>query len=398
MASSKIPSARKKKIKTLLSMMNRQTQRFIVVAPPMVEMMDMVITDEELDYLLKMGTGLYSRQTAMKAVDMPVKKFNAFFDTLLHKGLLHIEFDADGGRQYRLNAIAVGWYEATMHYLVGDPREKAFSEKFSEIFNFFQKFNFPPVRNVQNLFLRPVMKPAQAVGILHPDIKGKSKNKKKTIPIHAGVPAPDSQVYPASFVNQLVEEYGNQNAITLFRCVCRHAAGLLDSPCSHKLPVESCIGFGEMGKAWAGYGYGRRVSKAEAIDVLQEVREKGAVHSVIHEKDDPRLPVVAICNCCWDCCGILKPYNMGAVSLKYKSYYLARIKDDADCKGCGQCERYCPTTAITVHDKKAVLNSAKCIGCGQCAYQCPKHNIELYPDERTVFLPMLKKSEARITA
>jgi len=153
-----------------------------------------------------------------------------------------------------------------------------------------------------------------------------------------------------------------------------------------------------MAIAWAEYGYGRRISKKDAMEVLKAVREKGAVHSVIHERDDIRLPVLAICNCCWDCCGILKPYNMGAVPLMYKSHFTARIRDGADCKGCGLCERYCPTTAITLNkDKQAVLNDDKCIGCGQCAFQCRQNNIELYPNERTVFLPSLKKSEIRIT-
>jgi len=71
------------------------------------------------------------------------------------------------------------------------------------------------------------------------------------------------------------------------------------------MPRESCIAFGDGAKVWAGWGYGRNITKFEAMNILKEVRNKGAVHSVIHEKDDTSLPVVAICNCCWDCCGIL---------------------------------------------------------------------------------------------
>ena len=135
------------------------------------------------------------------------------------------------------------------------------------------------------------------------------------------------------------------------------------------------------------------------MDILKEVRHKGAVHSVIHEKDDTRLPVVAVCNCCWDCCGILKSYNMGAVSLKYNASYVARIKDDADCKECGNCEKYCPTTAMKLINGRVSLDSDKCIGCGQCAYQCRQNNIEMVSTEKhVVYLPVLKKSEARISA
>jgi hypothetical protein len=53
-----------KKIKTVLLMMNKQGKRLLPVAPPLVEMMDLATTDDELDYLIKMGTGLYSYQQA----------------------------------------------------------------------------------------------------------------------------------------------------------------------------------------------------------------------------------------------------------------------------------------------------------------------------------------------
>jgi ferredoxin len=89
---------------------------------------------------------------------------------------------------------------------------------------------------------------------------------------------------------------------------------------------------------------------------------------------------------------------MGAMSLKYNASFTARIKDDSNCKGCGNCEKYCPTTAMKLIDEKVSFNSDKCIGCGQCAFQCRQNNIEMFPNEREIYLPMLKKSEARISA
>ena len=395
MTRTKITPTRKKKIKTLLSMMNKQNQRLIPIAQPLVEMMDLVTTDDELDYLLKMGTGLYSYKQATDAGNMSNEQFQPFFDKMKRKGLVHIEYDNSGNEEYRLNAIAVGWYEMMMHYIVGQPQEKAFSEKWNEYFKFFQKFNFFPLRNVQNLIMRNLLKPYQDTALMNPEINGMTK--RKTIPINIAVSSSGAKVYPTFYVNEIIEEFGDQNAIYAFPCVCRHGKNLIDSSCSFDMPRESCFSFGKAANAWMKWGYGRNVSKAEAIDILKEVRDKGAVHSIIHEKDDTSLPVVAICNCCWDCCAILKSYNMGAMPLKYNASYTARIKDDANCKGCGNCEKYCPTTAMSLNDGKVSLCSDKCIGCGQCAYQCRQNNIELYPNERIVYLPMLKKSEARIT-
>lgn len=376
-------------------MMNKQNKRFIPIAKPLVEMMDLMTTDQELDYLLQMGTGLYDYDQAVKASNMAEEKFQPFFDTMKRKGLVHIECDEIGREQYRLNAIAVGWYECMMHYIVGRPEEKTFSEKWNDFFLFFQKFNFFPLREVQNLVLPAFITPSQDSAIMDPKIAGKRKTK--TIPINTTVSVADSRVYPTFYVNELIEQYGNQDAIYAFPCVCRRGNRLLDSPCSFDMPKDSCIAFGKTAALWASWGYGRHISKEEATDILKDVRDKGAVHSVIHERDDYRLPAAAICNCCWDCCGILKPYNMGAAALKYKASYTARIKDDANCRGCGNCEKYCPTTAMRLNGEKATLNSEKCIGCGQCAFQCRQNNIELFPNQRIVYLPILRKSEARVT-
>jgi Pyruvate/2-oxoacid:ferredoxin oxidoreductase delta subunit len=388
-----IPPQRKKKIKKVLSLMNKQNQRLIPVTNPIVEMMDLTTTDEELDYLLAMGTEFFDYEQAGGIGHVPKEKFSSFFDTIKRKGLVHVDQDQTGKEIYRLNAIAVGWYECMMHYLVGKPQEKAFSEKFEAYFKNFQKFNFYPLRNVQNLFMRSLLKPSQDTAIM--DSKIEKGAKGKTIPINTPVAVSDSRVYPTFLVNELIEDYGHKDAIYAFPCVCRHGNTLLESPCRFKMPKESCIAFGAPAKVWAGFGYGRHISKNEAIDILKEVGNKGAVHSVIHERDDYRLPVAAICNCCWDCCGILKPYNMGATALLYKASYTARIRNEADCKGCATCSKYCPTTAIKLVNKKAELNDNICIGCGQCAFQCTQNNIELYPNERMVYLPILKKSEAR---
>ena len=53
-----------------MSMMNKQNQRLIPVAPQLVEMMDMVTTDQEIDYLLQMGTGLFDYKQAAKTSKM----------------------------------------------------------------------------------------------------------------------------------------------------------------------------------------------------------------------------------------------------------------------------------------------------------------------------------------
>ncbi|HAR49503.1 MAG TPA: hypothetical protein DCR81_05265, partial [Smithella sp.] len=87
----------------------------------------------------------------------------------------------------------------------------------------------------------------------------------------------------------------------------------------------------------------------------------------------------------------------GALPLRYSCFYVAKIAEVSKCNGCGLCEKFCPTAAIKVVEKKVELDTRKCIGCGQCVHQCVRSVTELVESKRTVFLPMLKKSEIRIT-
>lgn len=46
--------------------------------------------------------------------------------------------------------------------------------------------------------------------------------------------------------------------------------------------------------------------------------------------------------------------------------------DQAQCVGCGLCQRDCPAANILVHSKKAQLIGQDCIKCGHCVAICPQ--------------------------
>jgi Pyruvate/2-oxoacid:ferredoxin oxidoreductase delta subunit len=386
---------RKNDLRKLVILMNRQNKRFMPPFEPILRIIDMMINPEELGLLLKLGTAVYSYDGAAALSGMNSQKFDPIFEALKRKAFIRIE-ETQTGEEYSLNPFIVGWFEGVATYLIGRPEEKEFAKIYMSFFESLRSRNIFPVRKVMDIMGKYWSVTNQSVGAVQ---ETKNAKGKSTIVIDEQVVVPDSMIYPTNSLNDMIMEYGSKSVLAQFKaCMCRRMTSQIDEPCRLKMPDDiACIGFGDKVKPYIKYGYMRQISREEAFDILQKARDCGAVHTIFHEKDDTKLPQGGLCNCCWDCCGIFRCYNLGATPLRYSCFYIAKITDASKCTGCGKCAKYCPTVAITVVDKKVQLDTSKCIGCGQCVHQCVRSAVELVENKRTAFLPMLKKSETRIT-
>jgi len=218
------------------------------------------------------------------------------------------------------------------------------------------------------------------------------------ISVDQPVKTAETKVYPVGAVMELIEKYGSRNQIAVVECMCREWHKVVDKPCRFDMPARSCLVIGELTRHALRYDSARPISKDQALELVAELQRKGAVHQVFHEAEDVDRPELAICNCCWDCCGVLGCYSRGIIPLVLKSCYYAQQIDGAACTMCGECERYCPTVAIRMTDAGRTIAVDKCIGCGQCVSRCPEETLELVYQEPKVVLPLQKRSEARISA
>lgn len=64
-----------------------------------------------------------------------------------------------------------------------------------------------------------------------------------------------------------------------------------------------------------------------------------------------------------------------------KEYFHSVVLDNKKCTGCTNCMRRCPTEAIRIRDRKAVITEDRCIDCGECIRVCPYHAQDVIADE-----------------
>lgn len=393
MARTKISKERRENLTALAKMMRSQGTRQIYITPELIDCFDAVITPEENEFLLRMGREPQTFGQLAKLSDLPEDQFRPFLETMSKKGLIWSEFKENGEEIFKLAPILVGWFE--MYLCDGEetPEKKEFARRVEEFVKSAKKINVFPLRNLLNYRHKRTSVPHTSIFLPKPPSE---RPKTVEIKVDQSLKSSDMEVYPAKDVYELIEKYGDENKIALVHCFCRYIHKTLDEPCRFKIPMESCIALGSIVDYGLKYGKGRLITKEEALEILADAADKGAIQQVFHEKDDINRPEFAICNCCWDCCEVIGAYNRGLIPLRFKSYYAAEITDGDGCTGCGTCVKFCPVRATSVIDKKSRIDEEMCIGCGQCELQCPEGVISLRYEEREVILPMLKSSEARI--
>ncbi len=159
--------------------------------------------------------------------------------------------------------------------------------------------------------------------------------------------------------------------ITVLQCPCRTAR---KNPCK---PLDVCLVVGE---PFAGFilehhpGRSRRITPAEAVEILRQEDERGHVHHAFF-KDAMLGRFYAICNCCKCCCGAMQAHRSGTPMLA-SSGFVARV-DHALCVACGTCAKYCQFDAVRIVDGLKSVDAGRCMGCGVCIPKCRQHALTL---------------------
>ncbi len=182
-------------------------------------------------------------------------------------------------------------------------------------------------------------------------------------------------------VQELDQIIDAARTIVVLPCNCRRTAENCDRP------VETCLHFDEGAERQAARGHGRRLSAAEAKDLVRWADRKGLMHTANWPASTGELK--PICNCCADDCYVFRAAaRLGSKGVWPRSRYRAAF-DQAACDSCGACVKRCHFGAFYHGDaaverkgkqRRAVAyDPARCWGCGLCANACPQKAIAMQP-------------------
>ena len=348
----------------------------------LLEILRILIDEDELDFIIK----TYKRKFSLTLVE--IKKRSSMeeeqilqkIESLAKKGVIFNQPNRQGIMVYRLlPLIMVGSFEYTfMKTLKFSDDEKEIAELFKKLFDEVKEV----VHSKYDAIL-PVFKSFppidRTIAILDKNVAGNEIE----ISLNREIDPPEEEILLTQNVRDLINKF---EKIAVGHCFCRHYKDLLSEPCKQTNIRENCLTFGKSANYITEQGFGRIISREEALKILKDSEDAGLVHKAFHVHEDLTKDETSICNCCFDCCATFEFWREGVLPMMNSTNHLAEINKEI-CIGCETCIEKCPINSISLIDgDKAEVNKDICLGCGVCAHFCPEGAINLLEGRRTLFI------------
>lgn len=201
----------------------------------------------------------------------------------------------------------------------------------------------------------------------------------RTIPMEESI-TPEHHIASYNDLEQIIEN--EEGPFSVFSCICRKGKRLIGQSCNQTSRDETCMTFGGGAQFFIDQGWSRKISKAEALEILR----KNEADGLVLQPANIRKPGF-ICSCCGCCCDILLNAKKLVRPIEaFTTNYYAEV-DIELCTGCETCVDRCQMDALTLIDDISVVNLDRCIGCGLCVPTCPSGAMQLNKKKEEIVPP-----------
>jgi len=323
-----------------------QYQVKMLLVEPYLNILREIYTEEEAELSAEFPMGGHTAPELATKINRDERSLTELIERMADKGLIFVTKDTKG-TQYALTPFVPGVVEFQLMRGTDTPRDR----KIARMLDDFSQ------GEMTDLMKEAFKDPAVAKQLI-PSPPARIVTVEKELP-------QGTRIYPFEKISEIVEK---ETSFSAAKCYCRHHAYLLDKPCQVKdVPEYSCLMLGRTADYVVDRGFGKRISKQEAYQILEATEKAGLVHNTSNFVDSG----IFICNCCGCCCGFLKSlkwFNSSAM-LSFSNF---KVQADVDeCVGCGDCIDRCQMEALSLVDDVIAIDEARCIGCGNCSTVCP---------------------------
>lgn len=280
---------------------------------------DRQLNDVEVNALLKMKLRHpYTIRELAKTLNSSVEKTAKFADKMVHVGILEYNGDKNGEDLVQMPVFAPGAMESTC-------MEAWRTDKYPEMAPAFLNY----ILDLQKK-IAPLVPMGSAL--------------MRAIPVETAI---QNEPKKAKFeeISYWLDKAGD--SIGVAPCECRKLRRMVGEGTAD-LEGEWCINLGKYAESCIRAGKARRITRAEAEDILRHAEELGYVHQ-LSNIDGPDFSLF-ICNCNWDTCMALKTSWYTSSPSLSRSNYVAEV-DKEKCVACGGCVEVCPQNAAKLGQK-----------------------------------------------
>jgi ferredoxin len=251
-----------------------------------------------------------------------------------------------GAGGYSLLPLIPGMFENMLISGVDTPWHRTYAQLLDDVFRtgYVRQYTRSPLRGVRSI-------PVQKVVEQH------------------------NHVVSADLISEMIRHHEDLAVANV--CQCRQSLRFMGKTCKRATPEDGCLIFGSFAKETIRVGDGRRVSREEMRNIVEDRWRKNLV--LLTGNVAPHSPN-AICTCCECCCHLLEVVNdYDGKHMIANPHYVARVDEQA-CTSCMKCKKACNTGAHELVAKKHVVHQDRCIGCGLCVTACQEGVVTMVPN------------------
>lgn len=274
-------------------------------------MLAKVMTDADAEVLLQLSRTPETTQEVAQKSGFPLERVASVLEDQAQKGTIFMMHNNDDVPIYNL----VPWAPGIMEFILLN--DATFDEELSAMFQEYGNNNGP------------------TVGMFPLGVGGM-----RAIPVAKAIEAE-----PRRATYEEIMTYLEQSDLySAAPCACRKAKEAIGEACEHSIE-DMCIQIGPYAEYYIRTGRGHKISKDEAIAILDKAEREGLVHEIFNNEGPNKSSF--ICNCCACACGVIRIASRFRAPDMLKSNYVARVDKDK-CVACGACVEHCNVNALSL--------------------------------------------------